>query len=136
MKFLKMYSRMDNHQLVGGIEKPFVDVKNIYKYSVENNVRTRNNERLGISVICETKSNVFYLAPPLDYEKDENEYNYLLLKNTDMDAIKDKEYLVRKFLSDIENFIPYLLKEIRSAPDGTIMEIRVEDGRWVIGEVE
>ncbi len=144
MKFLKMYAQMDNHQMVEGSDKSFIDTKNIYEYTLEYTVKNRKNIWVGSAIVCRSKGNICYLTPPLDYVQFHKDINYIeSCIERDEKCLTDekkKEFVENKaklefYLKKMQDFIPYLLRTIKSANDGVILEVVVEDNIWVIKEV-
>jgi phosphoribulokinase len=137
MKFLKMYSKMENHQMVGGIEHPYVDIEYIRHYSIERDVRNReHNKYVGISIVCESPDHVHYAAPPLDYTDLINDVHYANAISGDKKVSKEKTELYNTHMKNIESFIPFMLKAFKLAEDGTILQIAVKNEEWELEEVD
>lgn len=143
MKFLKMFSEMDNHQMKLNKETSFVDIKKIYGYTIEHNVRNCDNQFVGISIVCRSTNNIHYAAPPLNYDELVRDLQGLTYYKTYEPStfkgekeLKEKTELYQNHMKNIETFIPFMIKAFKLAEDGTILQIVIKNDEWELEEVE
>ena len=126
MKFLEMYSAMENAQMKLGFDKPYVETGKIYSYIVKEDVRNRKNDYMGYSIVCKSAGDgIHYLCPPID--------NTELVRATIGGTPEIKAEMTKKLNdinSSVRNFIPDLLTFIRLAKDGSIIKVVIKDGKW------
>lgn len=142
MKYLKMFSEMENHQMKLNFETSYVDIKKIYSYTIETGVKSRDhNKWLGTSIVCRSTNNIHYAAPPLDYSDLIDDIRFLSCKKFEPNSkeereLKEKMDKYNSCIKNIETFIPFMLKAFKLAEDGTILKIVIKDNEWELEEVE